>query len=302
MERITRKLLEGTLHLFASLPLGLSRWTGEVIGKVHHLLDTRAARVTHDNLALCFPALSKKERSSLEKRSLIHTGQTMMEIPAVWLGNFKRVRGWILEVENENLMDEAINQGRGVLVILPHHGNWEMFNVYFASRGTMTALYQPPRQDLLKPLLEGVRQKFGNELVATNVKGLARLYRCLKQGQTVTVLPDQVPANGEFAPFFGHEALTDVLVSRLLKKTGAVAVCCVVIRQKSGFKVRFSSVEEEIYSSQMTESLTALNSSIESCIADYPEQYQWDYKRFRERPVGMKKLYKFNDEADEFHE
>ncbi|HIG42125.1 MAG: lysophospholipid acyltransferase family protein [bacterium] len=302
MERITRKLLEGALHLFASLPLGVSRWIGEVIGKTNHLLGTRAARVTHDNLALCFPALSVKERVSLEKCSLIHTGQTMMEIPAVWLGNFERVQGWILGVENEHLLDEAINQGRGVLVLLPHHGNWEMFNAYFASRGKMTALYQPPRQDLLKPLMQGVREKFGNELVATNVKGLARLYRCLEQGQIVTVLPDQVPASGEFVPFFGHDALTDVLVSRLLKKTGAAAVCCVVIRQNRGFKVRFSRVEEAIYSSQLMESLGALNSSIEGCIADQLEQYQWDYKRFRERPVGMKKLYKFNDEADLFHE
>jgi KDO2-lipid IV(A) lauroyltransferase len=127
------------------------------------------------------------------------------------------------------------------------------------------------------------------------------LYRCLRQGQVVTVLPDQVPATGEFAPFFGQEALTDVLVSRLLAKTGAVAVCCVVWRESDGFVVTFSSVDDNIHSPRIQDSLVALNVSIENSIAGHVEQYQWDYKRFRERPAGMKKLYKPPEWPDLFH-
>ena len=165
----------------------------------------------------------------------------------------------------------------------------------------MTALYQPPRQDFLKPVMREIRQKFGNELVATNLKGLARLYRCLENGQVVTILPDQVPTTGEYAPFFNEPALTDVLVSRLLKRTGATAVCCTVRRLSSGFVVSFSAVDDRIYSANKVTSLIGLNVSIECSIVNYLEQYQWEYKRFRERPAGKKKLYKFKGSPDQFH-
>ena len=78
--------------------------------------------------------------------------------------------------------------------------------------------------------MEKVRRNLGNELVPTTRSGLATLYRRLLEGKVVVVLPDQVPSTGEFAPFFGHEALTDRLVTRLIRKSRpqvlSVAMVC----------------------------------------------------------------------------
>ncbi|HJP52498.1 MAG TPA: lysophospholipid acyltransferase family protein [Pseudomonadales bacterium] len=301
VENLWHSLVKVTLWFLAGLPLGWSRWIGSWIGRFNYLLATRASKVTHENLALCFPHFSMEVRKNLARRSLIHTGQTMMETPAVWLGEVNRVKSWITQVKNEDLLDVAIESGKGVIVLLPHVGNWEMFNVYFSTKGRMTALYQPPRQEFLKPVMQEVRSNFGNDLVPTTVKGISRLYRSLEQGNVVTVLPDQVPLNGEYCPFFGQLALTDVLVSRLIKKTGAVAISCIVVRQKSGFQVCFKEVNTKIYSKELSESLQGLNSSIEASVQDHLEQYQWEYKRFRERPGGQKKLYKFKGQPDVYH-
>ncbi len=295
------RLTEAGLRLLAVLPLGLSRWFGKVLGLFNFYLGTRAAKVTAENLDLCFPGIPEAERRLLAKKSLSQTGQTLMEVPAAWLGSARRISRWINKVENEDLLDDAVEAGNGVIVLLPHLGNWEMFNVYFATRGKMIALYQPPRNQDLQSLMAKIRQKFGNELVPTSVKGIARLYRGLAEGRVVTILPDQVPMTGEYAPFFGQPALTDVLVSRLQKKTGARIVCCTVRRESPGFVVSFLEPDERIYSADVRESLAGLNATIEKSISNCVEQYQWEYKRFRERPEGSKKLYKFKGSQDVYH-
>ena len=227
----------------------------------------------------------------------MHTGQTMLETPAVWLGSLARTRAWITRIEGEHLLDEAIQTGAGVIVLLPHLGNWEVFNIYYAQRGKMVALYRPPRQGFMQPIMASVRGRLGNELVATNAPGIMRLYKSLAQGQVTVILPDQVPAVGNFTPFFGEPALTDILVSRLLKKTGAQAVCCAVYREYSGFVVRFSPVDEQLYADNLADSLRGLNQSLEQCIGCHLEQYQWEYKRYKKRPAGLKKLYEFRGPA-----
>ena len=294
-------LMRLILAIFSRLPLGLLRKIGAAVGWLNFALNTQVAKITRVNLELCLPDLSEPERLKLCKDSLIHTGQTALETPAVWLSPLMRSRAWISEVQNEALLDEAIKAGRGVIVLLPHLGNWEMFNVYFATRGKMTALYQPPKQAFMKPIMEAVRENLGNELVPTNVKGIARLYRCLQQGEVAVILPDQVPASGRFAPFFGEPALTDVLVSRLVKKTSACVICCTVSRDQNGFVVSFSEVDDRLYASDIDTSLSGLNRSVENAVSENLAQYQWEYKRYRERPAGLEKLYKFRQGPKYFH-
>lgn len=292
------KFLTLLLRLQSMLPLSLNQWFGRCLGSANYYLDSRGARVTKENLSLCLPNLSSEEIKTLAHQSMRHTGMTVLETPSVWLSDSVRTTTWLGQIENEYLLDDALASGKGTLVVLPHLGNWEMFNVYFATKGEMTALYHPPRQDWLKPLMEKVR---GDNLVPTNRQGLATLYRKLKEGKVVTILPDQVPATGAYAPFFGQMALTDRLVPRMLKKTGARAIVCIVYRQAGKFNVRFDEVEDDLYTNDIARSLSALNLSIEKSVRDQLVQYQWEYKRFRERPVGEKKLYKFNDQPDQFH-
>jgi KDO2-lipid IV(A) lauroyltransferase len=291
-------LLTLLLRLQSMLPLSLNQWFGRCLGSANYYLGSRGALVTRENLRLCLPDLSSQEISTLAHRSLRHTGMTVLETPSVWLSDSVRTTAWLGQIENEHLLDDALASGKGTLVVLPHLGNWEMFNVYFATKGGMTALYHPPRQDWLKPLMEKVR---GDNLVPTNRQGLATLYRKLKEGKVVTVLPDQVPATGAYAPFFGQVALTDRLVPRMLQKTGARAIVCIVYRHAGRFNVRFSDVEDDLYANDIEKSLSALNLSMEKSVRDKLSQYQWEYKRFRERPVGEKKLYKFNNQLDQFH-
>ncbi|MFN3236517.1 MAG: lysophospholipid acyltransferase family protein [Pseudomonadales bacterium] len=298
MNNILNTLLRALMRLQALLPLPISQALGSSVGLVGYLCNSRGTLVTRQNLRLCFPDKTDPEIAALTRSSMQHTGMTAFETPAVWLAPKRRTVVWIRTVENEALLDAAMATGKGTIILLPHLGNWELFNVYFATKGRMTALYHPPRQDWLKPLMSEIR---GDNLVPTNRRGLMTLYKELEAGHVVTVLPDQVPASGQFAPFFNEPALTDRLVPRMIQKTGAQAVVCIVYRQGNGFNIRFEAPADELYSDNMDTALSGLNRSVEQVIRSHVPQYQWEYKRFRERPEGYKKLYKFAGQPQYYH-
>ncbi|XOV86217.1 MAG: lysophospholipid acyltransferase family protein [Pseudomonadota bacterium] len=303
--QLAGKLILALMRLIALLPLAASQAVGRWIGGMNYLLDSRGAKVTMTNLSVCFPSLDEEQRRELARQSLEHTGQMLMETPASWLGNQKRVLGWIAEVENEDLLKNAISAGRGAIVILPHIGNWELLNAYMNTTGSYhTGLYAPPNQDYMKVLMAHVRSRFGNEIVPTTVKGIATLYRRLEEGKLVVVLPDQVPATGQFAPFFGVEALTDVLITRLIRRTPGVKVLSVVVKRlphARGFKVIFNEAHPDIYSTDAATALGAMNMTVEACVRLAPAQYQWEYKRFKERPAGERRLYNYDNEPWTHH-
>ncbi len=305
--RIAGWIIYGLIRVVAMLPLAVSQRLGGLVGSLVALFDTRGAKVTRANLALCMPELEERERELMVRESLKQTGQTMMETPVAWLGRSGRILKWIRGVENEELLDKALAGDGGVVILLPHTGNWELINVFLADKNKVkaqTGLYAPPNQDYLKRLMSEVRARFGNELVPTTVKGIATLYRRLKAGGLIVVLPDQVPASGEFAPFFGEQALTDVLIPRLLRRApGTVVLTCTIMRLPAarGFRIIFDPADPGIYANDTKVALTALNRSVETAVQHAPPQYQWEYKRFKERPAGERRIYNFNNEPDTHH-
>lgn len=290
-------LVEILLYLLSLLPRKLSQRFGTLAGVINITLGSRSSRVTRANLELCLPGLTNNIADTEEatRQSLIETGKTLMETPAVWLGDIERLDEWIQVVHNEALLQEYLNDPAGLLVLLPHMGNWELFNVFYRRYGQMTALYQPPRQGYMQKVMQKVRVRYGNHMVPTTRAGLKQLYKTLSTGQTAVILPDQVPATGQFAPFFGQPALTDVLASRLLRKTGAKALGVAMVRNDEGlFEVHILAPHASIYEANEITSIGAVNDLIQTCAEISPKQYQWEYKRFRERPTGSAKIYRFN--------
>ena len=58
-----------------------------------------------------------------------------------------------------------------------------------------------------------------------------------------------------------------------------------------GFELVFRPADPDIYSDDLETSVAAMNRSIEHCVRDRPEQYQWEYKRFKDYRVGSKSTY-----------
>ena len=292
---MSSRLINALLAILSRLPRHLLQTLGAMLGWLHHRAATRAAMVTQANLTLCFPNWSEAAIRQLARASLKETGKTMMEAPAVWLNPMARLDRWIEAVEGEAYLERALASSRGLLILLPHIGNWELFNVYFRRQGQMTGLYQPPRQRRLHGLIAGIRTHHGNKFVPATRAGLVRLYRTLAEGGSVVVLPDQVPTSGRFVPFFGQSAMTDELSVRLIRKTDAIAIGAAVLRLANGrFKIVFREPDDSIYATDAAQAMMAANRLVEDLARLDLTQYQWEYKRFRKRPPGEPRIYGFN--------
>lgn len=281
------------VQLVGSLPLTLNRWFGSCIGWFNYVLNTRLSQVTRINLERCYPDLSQTQRNELIKQSMLETGRVAAELPQIWVKPYSWLETKITKVENRELLDQALESETGLVLLLPHLGNWEIFGPYIARITDMTALYQPPKLAAMEGLIRQSREREGAKLVPTNNKGVMSLFKALKAGGTTIILPDQVPAEeaGEFAPFFGVPALTMTLVNGLVKRTGCRVLMGYALRVEGGFEITFEEPDPDIYSEDLQTSVAAMNSSVEHCVNVCPSQYQWEYKRFRKQPPGEPKFY-----------
>ncbi len=282
------------LKLSARLPLWLSRGLGKLSGQIAYWSKGKNYAVTAENLDLCFPHLSAIERDRLARSSLIETGQMMMETGAVWLRDYDWVQSKILKVHNFELLRSGLEDERGLVLLAPHLGNWEVLGLYLSEVGEVTSLYEPPAMKTLEPVIRQSREKVGAKLVPTNRKGVVALMKTIKAGGFTGILPDQVPdaSGGQFAPFYGVPALTMTLVNSLRLRSGCQVIAGYAERVKGGFEIYFLEADSAISSDDEAEALAALNRSVEKCVDQAPAQYQWEYKRFRKQPEGLPKRYK----------
>lgn len=288
-----KKLIPLLIKLIGQLPLSLGRVLGTLCGKLLWLLQGRAAKVTVTNLKLCFPEQTEIERELLAKASLIATAQTLFEAAQVWMKSHAWLEQKVVSVVNQDVVDEAIAAGKGVMFLSPHLGNWEVAGPYICHRWGITSMYAPSKNPELHKLILDSREKAGSKLVPADIKGVMALIKTLKKGDCIGMLPDQVPdaSGGIFSPFYGQQALTMTLIHKLIDRTKCTAIMVHAQRVKGGFKIVFERPDSDIYAADEMQSAAALNRSVEACVSHCPAQYQWEYKRFRKQPKGAGKVY-----------
>ncbi|BEH13412.1 lysophospholipid acyltransferase family protein [Marinobacter shengliensis] len=296
MSKFKYYLIAGLLRMVSYLPLGAAQFIGKWLGLLAWKLGGRPKKITDINLDICLPELTEEQRRDLSRDSLAHTGMTALEIPLMWEWPVDKCLGLIKETEGLELVDEALATGKGLILLAPHLGNWELAGLFFSSRYKMAALYSPPHIKEFEDYMIRVRGRLGSELVRGDRKGLMRLMGILKEGGVAGILPDQSPRGktNAYAPFFGMDVMTMTLVGKLVQKTGANVLVTYAERLPNGegFKILVTPAEPGIGADDTVAGATALNQSVEKVVRMAPEQYQWEYKRMRHRPPGNPNPYK----------
>lgn len=281
------------LSALAHLPAPVSDALGRTVGRYVHRKGSRAQRVTQTNLALAYPEWPLKDRLELERQSLKDLGEKAARLARVWvLGDANPDH--LLDPASMTEWNQAVEAGEGILLLVPHLGNWELLGSWVASHGTLNAMYRPARLEGVDTLVRNGRVAQGYQMHPTNVKGVAGLLKSLKKGEIVAVLPDQEPdlEGGIFAPFFGQAALTMTLAHKLAQKqpNARVFVAAAVRQSPRQYQVVIKPVEAFGQCDALT-GASAMNAVIETLVREYPEQYQWEYKRFQTQPEGKPSPY-----------
>lgn len=289
-------LVKVVFYLLSHMPLSLNRRVGVWLGKLVYRFSKRSRHLAEVNIGLCFPELSAEQQQALVKESFIEAGKTLAEMGPVWSWPMEKLAVLVRESEGEDELAEALAKGRGAIVLAPHIGSWELLGLYVSYRfPPMTSMYRPPQIKALDPVMLEGRQRAGTKMVPTDLQGVRGLFKALRDGGVIGILPDQDPGpgNGKFAPFFGVQANTMTLLSKIAAKSGAPVFTCYVRRLpgSEGYKLVIRPAHTDIYSRDEQLALTALNREVEQAIRDVPTQYQWGYHRFRVRPEGEASLY-----------
>lgn len=288
-------VLVGLLRLFSILPLGLSLVAGAALGSLLCRIPNRNARLTRRNIELCFPELDPGQREQMVRESLRSMGQAFLELGWFWYQKPERLYGLIRKIHGLELFQQACESGQGVLLAAPHLGCWELMGQYLPTCIETSIMYKKPRDAGVEQTILRGRQRTGVKLIPADGKGVREVFRAIRKGQLVGILPDQQPkaGQGQFAPFFGIDALTMVLVSKLVQKTDCIVLLAWAERLPggSGYDFHFSAAPEQIADPDLALSVSALNRGVEDCVRQCPAQYQWGYKRFGIRPDGEPPLY-----------
>ncbi len=290
-ERIIYGLFRVFLFLTSWLPLSISRAIGRGLGYGYYKLAKRRVQFARINMQICFPEISEEQKEERVKQCLMHGGMWFMEAGAVWSWPRKKILQYVT-VENPQLLASAIDKGHGVILAVPHIGNWELMGPLITLHHDFACFYQHDQKKtkLISEYIQKRRAAHGVVMASADASGVRTLYKHLKTGKVAGLLPDHNPTDdmGIFAPFYGRPALTGTLISSLSRKNNAPVLTASVIRTKEGFRVYYKEVLGQDSSDPLV-AATALNKSLEETIAIAPDQFQWVYPRFKKRQDSHEK-------------
>lgn len=293
MKHLKGWLSVAVLYLLAVLPFSLAQKIGKWLGRRAYSKQGKSYKITQTNIDLCFPELDSAAKNALVEQSLIETGRLAGEMGMAWIWSPDRVIKKIRKIHDKEILTEALATGKGVILIAPHLGNWEVLGLYLSTQSPMTSMYRPPKIELMDRLIKKKRARVGSKLAPANVRGVRMAMKALKAGELLGVLPDQEADSGSgvFAPFFGQEAYSMKLLPQLAAQTGAVVISAYAKRLPNGegFEIFFQRAPEQINDKDLLVSATAMNAAVESCVRQIPEQYQWEYKRFQHCADGSRR-------------
>jgi len=213
------------------------------------------------------------------------SGKAVLELAPVWMRPYAKVLKLVRATEGWEHIDAARAAGRGVIVIAPHIGCFEMINLYYAAQHPFTAMYKPPRQPALEAMMLAGRQRGQAKLVPTDMSGVRALLAALKRGEGIGILPDQVASAGDgvWAPFFGRPAYTPTLVASLQRKTDAAAffVAAERLTWGRGYVLHVTPVMQS-FPADKTAAAVLINQGVEAMVRRFPAQYLWNYNRHKQ--------------------
>ena len=273
------------LRLLARFPLAWLHTAGAALGWFVYIASPVYAARMRENLGGSGIYTDDATRKRALRKCIAETGKGAVEIAKVWFDDLDKVTG-LVECRTWAVIEEAQRDGRGIIFLTPHLGCFEVSAIYTAQRVPLTALYRPPHQRWLEPLMVRGRSRGKARVSPANLRGVRTLYKALQRGEAVGLLPDQAPQAGEgtWADFFGRPAYTMTLVRRLQKQTRAAVIFAFAERLPSGrgYLLHF----ERYRGDDLDE--RELNRCVEKLIRSCPTQYLWSYNRYKV-PAGAEK-------------
>lgn len=281
----------GVLWLITRLPMRLRLKLGKGIGKLIYSFPTKLKHITQVNIKMCFPELSCEQQQKLAKENFESLGIGVIEAAMAWWLPDEKLKH-LFKVHGLEYLEQALARGKGVILLGPHFTCLEMVGRLLSAQYSFSVMYRPHKKKLIAFIQERFRQKHYLQVIPRN--RIRQLIRALNNNIAIWYAYDIDAGNkGVFAPFFGVPAASLTSVTRLKRMSDAAIVPISFFRRDDNFNydVILYPPIENFPTGDLEKDATILNQSLEAAIREKPEQYVWQYKRFKTRPEGEPRVY-----------
>lgn len=277
-----RTLLGGLSRLDTAAASALGGRVGRLIGPCTH----RDA-LARGNIARALPGY---DTDAVVTDMWDNLGRTLFEIPK--LRQIQERSAELIEFRGVELLEAALAQGRGIVVMAGHFANWELLSLLAVYTGRkVVAIYREPNNPFVQDMLRELRLPTLT-LVPKSMNGIKACLEALRAGDCVALLGDQRYNRGIAVPFLGRElmvATTPALLARRFRSP----VIAVRIERLGGVRFRITAepplaidygLPPEAFDRQvMTDAMAALG----RWVRERPGQWFWVQKLWPgERPEG----------------
>ena len=276
-------------RLLSPLPLVVLHVLGAVLGWLVYFASPTYRRRFKANVAQAGLPWSAA------RPAIAAAGRMTAELPWLWVGRRGKSLGDALQWDGAEHVATALAEKRGLVLLTPHLGCFEICAQAIAERFTtpespITVLYRPARQAALRDVMASSRERPGLATAPASLAGVRQMIRGLRRGEVIGLLPDQVPPDGlgVWAPFFGRPAYTMTLAARLVQQTGAALLLIWGERLPGGrgYVVHVLPAPEIALDASPEAAAATVNAAMESLIRRAPGQYLWGYHRYKQ-PRGL---------------
>ena len=270
--------------LFARLPLPFVHGLGIGLGWLAYGLSPSYRKRLRENLGASRIAENSAQLNALIRANVAESGKAILELPFVWLRPTNELIVKVIATYGWQDVQTALAEGKGLIMLTPHLGSFELIGRYLAAQFPITVLYRPPKLSWLEPIMRAGRERDDAQLATTDVGGVRTLLKTLKRGDALGILPDQAPGAGDgvWADFFNRPAYTMTLIRRLQQRSGAPIITMYAERLSKGrgFSLHFKRISPPLADADIT-AARQMNRAMEDLIRECPSQYLWSYNRYK---------------------
>ena len=227
-------------------------------------------------------SIVKSELSSEDLEKLVIAG--LESYMRYWCDTF-RIHLWsssriasTVTTSRDELLRNPMHEGKGVVIALPHSGNWDHAGAYFCDEGfplvTVAEVLKPEK--LFKKFLT-YREEMGFEVLGLDSRAFLTLVKRAREKRLIALVADRdLSASGIEVNFFGHKAKMPAGPAVLAIKEGLPLVVAHVSYTVAGIHIDFQSIEIsslEDENERIAQTVQSLATAFESGIAERPEDW-----------------------------
>ena len=278
------------LTLFNLLPRRAAIFIGVLVGRLWYLLDARHRRVAKSNLTAVF----SKEKSYIEICQIARSVFVQIAVNAAEMCRIEKFTApagkKLVAYDGYEDIKQAIDRGKGVIVLVSHFGNWEMIGLAaHALKKKTTVIAKSMRNKRIdKHIVKQRNHLFLEPVPKHHVAG--QIIKVLRGGGIVAIMIDQAAGRtGEMVDFMGRKASTITSPALFAQKTGA-AVISVFIERDSSYKYRimFQGPHPLVDTGNIKQDVLAstenFNKTLESAVRKRPDHWFWIHRRWKPTP------------------